>query len=308
MTDQRNPPDIIQKSAFVAVIGRPSSGKSTLLNTLCGAKISIVSPLPQTTRNSIRGIVNRPQGQLVFVDTPGLHISEKKLNRRLQLAAGRTITESDLVLYLLDALRKPGDEEYAASAQIKTLGVSIEKIIVAVNKKDLKSACFKTALEFLKEVFPQLPPENIFFISALTGEGTEDMLNALFCAAPEDRPYYDSEYYTDQDVHFRIAEIIREKCINKLRDELPYCIHVEVADAELRAGTPGTLWVRAFILTERESQKGIVVGSGGKMIKNIRLAALKDLRDIFDWKVELDLRVKTSPGWRQNDAILKRFV
>jgi GTP-binding protein Era len=299
-----------KKSAFAAIIGRPSVGKSTLLNRLCGAKAAIVSPVPQTTRNNIRVIVNRPEGQIVFVDTPGMHISGKRLNQRLLETAARALYEADLVLYMLDASRPPGPEEDAVVHALARLnGTVSQKTVAAVNKIDAAENTAAVFGRYLAERLPQLPPERIFYISALRNEGIDAMLACLFRLAPEGPAFYDVDCYTDQEPGFRIAEIIREKAMNRLREELPHSIYVEVADMELRRDGAGqTLFVRAFIMTERESQKGMVVGRGGSMIREIRLAALRDLKKIFDWKIELDLRVKTSRDWRSNDTILKKLV
>lgn len=296
--------ETIEKSAFVAVIGRPSAGKSTLLNALCGEKVAIVSPVPQTTRNTIRGIVNRPQGQLVFVDTPGRHASDKKLNKRLMELGDRARSESELVLYVIDASRDIGDEEQEISS---FLSKDQERMIVAINKTDAKAARVPRARDFIGEAFPKLPKDRIIAISALKNEGIEELLSCLFALAPQGDKLYGEDVYTDQDVPFRIAEIIREKAITRLRDELPHALYVEVEDTELR-NEGKRLWVRAFIIVERESQKGIVVGRGGEGIKAIRQAAQKDLNRIFDWKLELDLRVKASKDWRQNDRTLKRII
>jgi GTP-binding protein Era len=298
-----------KKSAFVAIIGRPSAGKSTLLNHLCGAKVAIVSTVPQTTRNSIRGIVTRPAGQLVFVDTPGMHISGKKLNLRLAETALRVLDEADLVLYVLDANRPPGREEDAvAAALLKRPETVKHRTVAAINKVD--AAGTAKAEAFLHAKLPELPPSRIFNISALKNEGLDTMLDCLFGMSPEGSAFYDGDCYTDQEVRFRIAEIIREKAMNKLREELPHSIYVDIADMELRGGAPQaeTLWVRAFIMTERESQKGMVVGKGGAMIRKIRLAALREMKKIFDWNIELDLRVKTAHDWRSNDATLKKLL
>jgi GTP-binding protein Era len=293
-----------KKAAFVAVVGRPSVGKSTLINLLCGAKVSIVSTVPQTTRNAIRGIVNRPQGQLVFVDTPGRHASERKLNKKLTDLAGRAVRESELILYVLDASRRPGPEEDAIALDLAPM---TERLTAAVNKMDAPEADYAALGSFLDLRLPSLPESRRFKISALKNEGADALLEHLFALAPVGEPLYPREYYTDQDLRFRIAEIIREKAIHRLRQELPHSLYVDVADAELT--DEGTrLWVRAFIVTERESQKGMVVGKGGEMIKAIRQAAQKDLNQIFDWKVDLDLRVKTAHDWRHNDSLLQRLI
>jgi len=294
----------LAKVGFVAVVGRPSVGKSTLVNRLCKEKVAIVSSVPQTTRNAIRGIVNTSEGQLVFVDTPGRHYSEKKINKRLRDISDQVISESEIMLYVLDASRPTGLEEEEVAKHLLAFS---EKTIVAINKMDSPSAHYEEYHIFLQKNLPLIPEDRIFKISAKRKEGLEPLLSALFSMAGEGEPFYPEEFYTDQELNFRISEIIREKAINRLYEELPHSIYVEVADAELR-DEGKRLWVRAFIITERESQKGIVVGSGGEMIKAIRLSAQKELNKIFDWKVELDLRVKTSADWRQNDKILKKLL
>jgi GTP-binding protein Era len=294
----------LKKAAFVAIIGRPSSGKSTLVNCMCGEKVAIVSAVPQTTRNAIRGIVNRDQGQLVFIDTPGRHASEKKFNKKLSGISGRAVEDSDLILYLIDATRPPGPEE----AEIAVfLAPFVERIIVAINKIDDGNADCGSARVFLTQSFPSLDENRCFTISAKNNTGIEPLLVALYDMADEGEPFYDKEFYTDQEVDFRIAEIIREQAINRLRQELPHALYVEIADAEFSEES-NQLWVRAFIVVERESQKGMVVGKGGSMIKDIRLAALKELRKLFDWKIEIDLRVKTGKDWRHDDKTLRRIT
>ena len=309
-----------KKAAFVALAGRPSVGKSTLVNLLCGAKVAIVSAVPQTTRNAVRGILTRPEGQLVFVDTPGRHVSEKKLNKKLMDVADRALDDSELVLYVLDAARSPGPEEEAVAARLREFQ---GRMVAAINKTDVPAAETKRLLEFLAQSLPDLPPSRCFEISCRKNEGTGPLLDCLFGMAVEGDPLYPEEYYTDQEMSFRISEIIREKAMNRLREELPHSIYVEVADLEFRdvpGGNPNgdsdsipgagkkRLWVRAFIITERESQKGMIVGKGGEMIKAIGQAARKELNAIFDWKVELDLRVKTGKDWRHNDRILKKIT
>jgi GTP-binding protein Era len=304
-----------KKAAFAAVVGRPSAGKSTLVNRLCGEKVAIVSPVPQTTRNAIRGIVNRDAGQIVFVDTPGRHKSEKKFNRKLLAVSDRSMEDADLILYVLDASRPPGGEEEAIAERLLPLA---DRLVAAVNKTDLSGADFEGAFAFLGDKIPALERDRIFQVSALKNRGLEELLDCLFRLAPQGEPFYPADFYTDQEVQFRIAEIIREKAVARLREELPHSIYVDVADMEFRDGpsgdtgedraAPRRLWVRAFIAVERESQKGMVVGKGGQMIKAIRQAAQKDLDRIFDWKIELDLRVKTARDWRHNDALLKRLT
>jgi len=253
--------------------------------------VSIVSAVPQTTRDAIRGILTRERGQLVFVDTPGRHKSEKKFNIKLSEISANAASDSDLVLYVLDSTRAPGPEEIEIASLLAPYS---GRTIAAVNKVDDKNADTAKAREFISQYLPGLL--TVCQVSAKTGEGVEPLLEALYAMAPEGEAFYGAEYYTDQEVDFRIAEIIREKAINRLRDEIPHALRVEVADAQFDADAEngrGKLWVRAFIIVERESQKGIVVGKGGLMVRAIRLSALKELDRIFDWKIELDLRVKT---------------
>ena len=282
------------KAAFVALIGRPSVGKSTLVNLICGAKVAIVSAVPQTTRNAIRGILTRPEGQLVFVDTPGRHTSEKKSNKRLIDVADKALDDSELILYVLDAARSPGQEEEEVAKRLEGFQ---DRTVTAINKTDVAGANPQRAINFLEEFLSDIPASRHFEISCYKKEGIEPLLACLFEMAEEGEALYPKEYYTDQDMPFRISEIIRGKAIVRLKEELPHSINVECADLELRTcPTTGKqrLWVRAFILVERESQKGIVVGKGGEKIKAIGQAARKELNSIFDWKVELDLRVKTA--------------
>jgi GTPase len=304
----------MSKAAFVALAGRPSVGKSTLVNLLCGAKVTIVSAVPQTTRNAVRGILTRPEGQLVFVDTPGRHVSEKKFNKKLMDVSDRVLNDSELVIYVLDASRYPGPEEEAVAERLKGFQ---DRTVAAINKCDAAGADPKGLIAFLEKSLPGLPPSRRFEISCHKKEGIQPLLACLFEMADEGEALYPGEYYTDQEVSFRIQEIIREKAMLRLREELPHSIYVEVADLEFREtqsttgnADPGKkrLWVRAFIITERESQKGIIVGKGGEMIKSIGQAARKELNSIFEWKVDLDLRVKTGKDWRHNDRILKKIT
>jgi GTP-binding protein Era len=250
--------------------------------------------------------VNRPEGQLVFVDTPGRHISDKKFNKKLTEISGRQVDEADLILYVLDASRPPGPEEEAVAQWLRPRA---EKTVAAVNKTDAPGADYLSMAAFLRERLPGL--RGCFGVSALRNEGIEPLLSRLYDMAGPGDPLYPEEFYTDQETGFRITEIIREQAINRLRQELPHSLYVDVADMEFtQAGEDSPrprLWVRAFIVVERESQKGMVVGKGGAMIKAIRQAAQKDINRIFDWNVDLDLRVKTGKDWRHNERILHKI-
>lgn len=289
------------KCASVAIIGRPSSGKSTLINTICESKVSITSPTPQTTRNAIRGIYTDSRGQLIFTDTPGYHISEKGFNKRMQEIATSSLEETDSVLYIIDATRVPGSEEDAISYMLSGLSVPV---ICCINKKDILSQQqIETANTYLQTHMPGRP---ILVTSALEDEGVDEILIELFKHAPEGQLMYDANARTDQNLEFRISEIIREKAMNSVSQEIPHAIMVEVADLEYNE-EEGKVWIRAFIIVERESQKGIMVGKGGNNIKNIRIAAFKDIKKIFPQsKLELDIRVRVNAKWKTNEATLKK--
>jgi GTPase len=289
------------KSALVGIVGRPSAGKSTLLNRLCGAKVSIVSPVPQTTRNRVRGILTRPAGQIVFMDTPGFHLSDRKFNRYLTDLVSVTIGDSDLVLYLVEGTRAVGEEERAL---LEKLRASAKPCVVAINKIDRKGRVWQDVRSSIEEMLPGSP---LHEVSALEATGVEELITALFAMAPEGDQLYPEEYYTDQDPQFRIAEIIREKAIAHTRAELPHALYVRLEDLEMN-DAQDRLQVRGFILVERDSQKGIVVGRAGDKIRSIVSEAEEDLRGIFPYEVDLDLRVKVDPDWRKRDPLLKKLI
>ena len=297
------------KSAFISIIGRPSAGKSTLLNSICGEKVSIVSPVPQTTRNKIRGIITEDAGQLIFIDTPGYHNSDKKFNRYLKELAGSSLEESDIILYMIDTTRPPGKEEAEILNLLKPF---YDRTLVLMNKIDLHDSNPKIAADFIKEGAPGIVDSgSLFAVSAETGKGVRDVIDRLFEIAPEGEPMYPEDYYTDQQPEFRVMEIVREKAIALSRQEVPHSIYVEIADMEMKykeSGDINKLWVRAFLVVERDSQKGILVGRGGENIKKIRAEAQKELKDIFPYHIHLDLRVKVNPKWKRNDGILKRML
>ena len=289
------------KSATVSVIGRPSSGKSTLVNTICEMKVSITSPTPQTTRNKIRGIYTDQRGQLVFTDTPGYHLSDKEINKRMQDVTVSALKDSDMILYVIDGKRKGGKEEEAISLMIKKAKVPT---VVAINKTDILS---KEEMEESRNfVSSRLPSVPILFISAKNDEGVDEVLIELFKNAKEGELLYDENQYTDQDLEFRISEIIREKTISTLSDELPHVIFVDVSDLEWNEETR-TVWIRAFINVERDGQKGFIVGKGGSGIKRIGTEARKEIKTICPGStVRLDLQVKTAEKWRQNSIVLDK--
>lgn len=287
------------KSAFVAVIGRPSSGKSTLMNALCGEKVSIVSPVPQTTKNTIRGIVNRPEGQLVFLDTPGIHDSDKRLNQRLRDIAREALGEADFILYVVDSTRAPAREEEAIAALVAPYRA---KTLAVINKTDAEGSDIARGRTFLDTALPEV---EILEISALTGAGTPALLARLFDRAPEGPAWYPEDYYTDQEPVFRIAEVVREKVLLHTREELPHAVYVDYKDSGRRED--GALVYEADLVVERESQKGILIGAKGATIKRIREEAEHDLADIFPYPVILSLRVRVRPDWKKDEKLIRKL-
>ena len=292
------------RTAVVAIIGRPSAGKSTFLNTACQEPVSIVSPIPQTTRNAIKGIVNTSLGHLIFIDTPGYHDSDKKLNLRLKSVTESQLSDIDCVLYIIDSTRATGEEEIHTAELLKNIQA---KTVVAINKTDLPTAKAEASRKFVAEHLPEIPAERIFEMSAQKDIGINEVLKGIYDISPEGQPMYDEELYTDQDLTFRVCEVIRGEAMNRLEQELPHALYVEVADVEHR-NEGKKLWIRAFLCVERDSQKGIVIGKGASKIKEIRMAAIKKLSEIYIQKIDLDLQVKVDKNWRQRDYTLNKLI
>ncbi|MEL3912276.1 GTPase Era [Treponema pedis] len=289
------------KSGIVTIIGRPSAGKSTFLNTACGEKVSIVSAIPQTTRNAIRGIVNTENAQIVFIDTPGYHTSEKKLNLKLQEIAKTRLSEADAVLYLVDLSREFGSEEESICGLLKDVQ---KRLVIGLNKSDTAKEKVYQLQEKITFHLPDTPLKNFFTLSALKNTGINEILCALTTLLPEGEALYPPDFYTDQEVIFRITEIIREQAIFHTREEIPHAVYAGVEDAEMRKNGK-ELWVRAFLYVERESQKAMVIGKGASVIKSIRIKSMAEMRKIFPYKVQLDLQVRVNKNWRQKENIIK---
>lgn len=289
------------KSGIVTIIGRPSTGKSTFLNTACGEKVSIVSAIPQTTRNAIRGIVNTNKGQIVFIDTPGYHNCEKKFNLKLQEIAISRLEDADAILYLIDLLRDFGEEEKTICTILKNFQ---NKLVIGLNKADAAKEKAPLIMQKISQYLSDVTSDNLILLSALQDKGINKILSQLITILPEAPPLYPVEFYTDQDVTFRITEIIREQAILHTRDEIPHAVYAGVEDSQMKKNGK-ELWVRAFLFVERESQKAMVIGKDAAVIKSIRLKAMAEMRKIFPYKVLLDLQVKVSKNWRQKENIIK---
>jgi GTP-binding protein Era len=289
-------PNQATKSGFVALVGRPNAGKSTLLNALVGAKVSIVTRVPQTTRNRILGIVNRPDAQIVFMDTPGIHKPLSRLNQQMMLFVQQALEERDLAVLIVDASERFGKGDEFALELLKQYA---PKTILALNKIDRVR---KPNLLPLMDRYSKLHDfEEIIPISALKGEGLEILTEAVVARLPEGPQFFPPEIYTDQPERFLAAEIIREKVIGHTRQELPYVTAVVIEQFE-ESDTLTRL--HATIIVERDSQRPIVIGAGGERLKQIGTEARLELEKLFPPKVFLELYVKIEPHWRDNREIV----
>lgn len=288
--------DARHKSGFVAVVGRPNAGKSTLINALVGAKISIVTAVPQTTRNRILGIVNRPDAQIVFVDTPGVHKPLSKLNEQMMGFVRQALEERDLAVLIVDASQAFGKgDEFV----INLLKQYAPKTILLLNKIDIIK---KTRLLPLIDRYSKLHQfEEIMPISALQVGGLREVLDVVIARLPEGPAYFPPDVYTDQPERFLASEIIRESVIRHTREELPYATAVLIEKFE---ETPQLTRIYATIVVEKESQRPIVIGVGGKRIKQIGTEARQELEKMLPPKVFLQLYVKVEPQWRDNTQMI----
>jgi len=286
-------------SGFAAVVGRPSCGKSSFLNTLCSYKVSIVSPVPQTTRDCIRAIYTDKDTQIVFIDTPGMHQSERAYNRRLSKLALESIAQADAVLCLLDLSREFGEEEKGV---LGALGARAARTIIACNKSDLASP---DAIEKRKaDILSLIEPCAIHCITAFNKSDVTRVARSLGALLPSGPMLYPDGYYTDQTQRHRIAEIIREKIFLNMKEEIPHasCVLVE----ELRYDEKKErVRVNAVIYVESESQKGMVIGAHGRMVRELGTSARADIEDIFGYEADLFLRVEVRHAWRKDKAFLR---
>ncbi len=292
------PDDLGLRSGTVALVGRPNAGKSTLLNALIGDKVAIVSDKPQTTRNRIIGILNEKRGQAVFFDLPGVHKPLHKMNARMMQEVRSALEEVDVVLHLVDAsVSWGGGEEYLfellAAVRPKVLGV-LTKIDLVRAKTDL--------LPLIERYGERRPGTPVIPISAVEGDGLEPMLAELFDALPEGPPLYPADLTSTQTERFFVAEVIREKLLERTRNELPYTTGVIV---DLFDESGRVLHIEAMIYVERKSQKGIVIGKGGRMIRDIGQAAREELEKVLGTDIYLGLRVKVHPRWRDDPNVLR---
>jgi GTP-binding protein Era len=286
------------KSGHVALVGRPNAGKSTLLNRVLGQKIAIVSDKPQTTRHRILGVHNASDGQIVFIDTPGIHKPMHRMNRRMVDAALDALRDADVNVLVVDVSVPPGTgDEFV----IDLLKRAEKPAVLALNKVDLvkKAALLPLIERYAKALeFAAIVP-----ISARDGDGVEALEREIVAALPEGEPLYPDDYLTDQTLRSMAAELVREKLLHHTRDELPYSTAV-VIDRFEEPGDTGLTKIYATILVDHESQKPIVIGKGGDMLKRVGSEARVDLEKLLESRVYLDLHVKVRQDWRDDERVL----
>lgn len=287
------------RSGFVAIIGPPNVGKSTLLNTILGHKVAITTPKPQTTRKLIRGILTGENYQIVFVDTPGIHESKKIINKLMVKMAKDTLEDVDVILFVVDASRRDKANEFAIIESFKKVS---KPILLVINKIDLIAK--ENLLPMIEELNSFHHFDATIPISALYGDNVDSIIDEITKHLPEGPPYYDPLTFTDQRKTEFIAEIIREKIFLLAEEEVPYSTHVSVEHME---EDDTSMVVYATIFVEKPSQKGILIGKDGRFIVKVKKMALQELKMLFNKKIELNLWVKVSKDWSKDERKLKQI-
>lgn len=285
------------KAGYVNIIGKPNAGKSTLCNALVGEQLSIITPKASTTRHRILGIVNTEDYQVVFSDTPGIIEPAYKLHESMMSAVRDSIDDADVLIVLVDVTNPDLNEEH-----LKLIAAAKSPVILMVNKVDLSEPT-KVA-KVIKEVSEKINPKEVFAISAINGVNADSLLKTIVNYIPVHEPYYPKDQLTDRNTRFFVSEMIREKIFNNYEKEIPYSTEVIVHDYKEEANIDK---IYAYIIVERDSQKGIIVGKNGEGIKKIGMEARKDIEAFVQKKVFLDLRVKVEENWRKNELKLKRW-
>jgi len=289
------------KSGFVTIIGRPNAGKSTLLNRLVGSKIAIVSEKPQTTRNSIRGIVGDEEFQAVFLDTPGVNRPRNKLEERMMTAVSDSLDGCDIILYLVDGSDTFGaGEEYIIENILKKQKCPV---FLLVNKIDLLTS--EQLLPLLAAYSQKFDFKEVIPLSGKSGDNTDELKRVLKQYLPEGPQYYPPGMHCDMPEQFLLAELIREQVLRRTAQEVPHSVAVTIAAMEERPG--GKLYVDANIYVERDSQKGIIIGKGGKMLREIGSGARAEMERLLSCPIYLDLHVRAKKDWRDNESLLKNW-
>lgn len=290
------------KSGFVALIGRPNVGKSTLMNTLIGQKIAITSNKPQTTRNRIQTVFTDERGQVVFLDTPGIHKAKNKLGEYMVKVSTRTLRDVDMVLWLIEPSTFIGEGDEHIFEILSSVNIPV---ILAINKMDsLKQK--EDMLEVIAKYSSRMQFAEVVPVSALKGTNTDKLLEIIFKYLSEGPMYYDEDTVTDQPIKQIAAELIREKTLRFLQEEIPHGIAVEIDTFNYRE-SGDMVDIEAAIVCEKDSHKGIIIGKGGSMLKRIGTAARKDIEGLLESRVNLKLWVKVRPKWRDSDVQMKNF-
>jgi GTP-binding protein Era len=291
------PPEAVPfRAGFVTVLGRPNVGKSTLVNRLVGQKVAIVSDKPQTTRNRILAVVTRSASQLILFDTPGIHRPTHEMNRRMVDTAVRSVAQGDIVLWLVEVDERPGPGDRFVRERLKTAG---RPVVLALNKIDrVPKPSILPAIDAYRGLldFAEIVP-----ISALTGENVDRLDEVLVRHLPEGPALYPEDYLTDRPERFFVAEMVRERILHHTRQEIPYASGVVV---ESFKEEEGLVRIQAIVLVERDSQKGILIGRGGSMLKTIGTEARREIEAFLGTRCYLGLFVKVRPQWRENEAVL----
>jgi GTP-binding protein Era len=290
----------VTRSGFVALAGRPNVGKSTLVNRVVGSKVAIVSDKPQTTRRAIRGVASGDEWQLVLVDLPGVQRPRDPLTARMQARMQRELEDSDVALFVLNAEQKPGSGDEFIARAIREVGLPA---VTALNKIDrLNRAGTAAALTAAAELEVQ---GELFPVSAKTGEGVGDLVEHIVGLLPEGPFFYPPHEHTDLSQTVQLAELIREQVLRRTREELPHAAEVEIDEMEER--DDGLLVIAARVWAETESQKGILIGAGGRMVRAIGSAAREEIEAMLGRRVHLDLSIRVRKGWRRDEALLDRL-
>lgn len=287
------------KSGFVALIGRPNVGKSTLMNRLVGQKIAITSNKPQTTRNRIQTVLTSEEGQIVFLDTPGIHKAKNKLGDYMVNVAERTIGEADVALWLVEPTAFIGAGERHIIEQLKKVKTPV---ILVINKTDTVKR--DEVFAFIDAYRGEFDFQEIVPVSALKGDNTDELVKCIMKYLPCGPAFYDEDTVTDQPLRQIAAELIREKALRLLEDEIPHGIAVTIESMKEKGKI---CHIEATIICEKESHKGIVIGKGGAMLKRIGQAARREIENVLEMQVNLQLWVKVKKDWRDSDTLIKNF-
>lgn len=290
---------VAYKSGFAALIGRPNVGKSTLMNRLIGQKIAITSNKPQTTRNRIQTVLTTQEGQIVFLDTPGIHKSKNRLGEYMVNVAERTLEDVDVILWLVEPSNFIGAGERHIIEQLKKVKTPV---ILVINKTDTVKR--EAVLEFIDTYRRELDFQEIVPVSALRGDNTDELVKCILKYLPYGAAFYDEDTITDQPMRQIVAELIREKALRLLEEEIPHGIAVSIES--MKEGG-NICHIEATIVCEKESHKGIIIGKGGQMLKKIGSSARREIEELLEMKVNLQLWVKVKKDWRDSDFLLKNF-